>query len=412
MIQTGGDSDGISKIRTFAPCGDNGGCDWVETTTDLQLGRWYASNQQLPDGTQAVIGGRNAFTVEYVPANGRGQTELQLLIDTNSAQYDNLYPFVHLLPNNDLFIFANKDSILFNWQTNTVVKNLPTLAGGPRNYPSAGSSVMLPLTAADNYEGVEVLVCGGAAEGAYNNPTAQYDALNTCGRINPLAGTPRWATETMPQRRTMGDMILVPTGGVIIINGASKGSQGWGFASDPVYTPVLYSPGAAAGRRFQTLAGSGIPRMYHSTANLLADGRILVAGSNTHQFYTFNGEFPTELRIEAFSPPYLGGDRPELAVGGALGYGDAFTATVTYGGDLNGGNIDLTLASAPFVTHSYAMGQRLLWLGVTAPVAAGAGKYTVDATAPPSSTIAPAGYYMLFAVANGVPSYASWVKVG
>lgn len=113
----------------------------------------------------------------------------------------------------------------------------------------------------------------------------------------------------MPQRRTMGDMILVPTVGVIIINGASKGSQGWGFASDPVYTPVLYSPGAAAGRRFQTLAGSGIPRMYHSTANLLADGRILVAGSNTHQFYTFNGEFPTELRIEAFSPPYLGGDR-------------------------------------------------------------------------------------------------------
>ena len=69
-------------------------------------------------------------------------------------------------------------------------------------------------------------------------------------------------------------------------------------------TPVLYAtnnPGA----RFQTLAAISIPRLYHSTANLLPDGRILIAGSNTHQYYTLNGTFPTELRTEAYSPPYL-----------------------------------------------------------------------------------------------------------
>ncbi|KAG0627529.1 hypothetical protein M758_2G208700 [Ceratodon purpureus] len=407
MVQTGGDADGLSKIRNFSPCGDNGGCDWDETNTPLQAGRWYASNQQLPDGTQAVVGGRNAFTIEYVPANGRGQYQLQLLKDTNDAQNDNLYPYVHLLPNNNLFIFANRDSCQYNWQTNTVVRNYPTIPGEPRNYPSAGSSVMLPLYSPFN--GAEVLVCGGAAAGSFSNPGAMMPASNTCGRINPLAANPGWAMETMPQRRTMGDMILTPDGNVIIINGASKGSQGWGYASDPVYTPVLYYPGAAAGKRFQTLAGSGTPRLYHSTANLLPDGRILVAGSNTHQFYTFTGQFPTELSIEAFSPPYLGGERPGLTVGG-IAYGKAFTATVTYGGALNG-NIALNMASAPFVTHSYAMGQRLLALAVGKPVAAGAGKYTVDATAPPSSTIAPGGYYMIFAVANGSPSYASWVKL-
>lgn len=76
------------QIRDFTPCGDNGACDWTETTTNLQLGRWYASNQQLPDGTQAVVGGRNAFTIEYVPANGRGQFQLPLLTAVSTSITD------------------------------------------------------------------------------------------------------------------------------------------------------------------------------------------------------------------------------------------------------------------------------------------------------------------------------------
>jgi hypothetical protein len=328
-------------------------------------------------------------------------------VQTNDAQNDNLYPFVHLLPNNNLFIFANRDSCQYNWQKNTVVRDYPTMPGGPRNYPSAGSSVMLPLTAP--FTDCEVVICGGAAAGAYSNPNEQPGAQNTCGRMDPLAANPGWAMETMPMGRIMGDMILTPDANVLIINGAGKGSQGWGYASAPVYTPVTYYPGAGAGKRFATLAGSGIARMYHSTASLLPDGRILVAGSNTHQFYTFTGAFPTELRIEAFSPPYLGGKRPGLTLPGNFAYGKGFTATVTYTGTVT--YIALNMASAPFVTHSFAQGQRLLQLPVGAPVAAGAGKYTVTSTAPPSSTIAPAGYYMVFAVANGAPSYASWVKI-
>jgi hypothetical protein len=108
--------------------------------------------------------------------------------------------------------------------------------------------------------------------------------------------------ENMPMTRNMGDMVLLPTRQVLIINGAENGSQGWGFATNAVLNPVLYNPGFAAGTRFQTMTATTIPRVYHSTANLLPDGRILVAGSNTHQFYTFTQPFPTELRIEAYSP--------------------------------------------------------------------------------------------------------------
>jgi hypothetical protein len=265
---------------------------------------------------------------------------------------DNLYPFVHLLPNNQLFIFANRDSILYNWDTNTVAKEFPTIPGEPRNYPSAGSSVMLPLSGNADFGNPEILVCGGAAYGAYLNPGAGQPASQTCGRIAPLAAGAGWAMENMPQRRLMGDMILLPTKDVLIINGAANGAQGWGNAQNPVKNPVLYKPYNGAGARFSTLAGTGIPRVYHSTANLLPDGRVLVAGSNTHQFYTLAGYLPTELRVEAFSPPYFGATRPTFAAApGGLKYGEAFTATVKAA---NPKYIELNLASAPFVTHSYA----------------------------------------------------------
>jgi len=59
-----------AQIRTFAPCPGDGNCNWVETGTPLQNGRWYATNQRMPDGSQAIFGGRSCDTVEYVPSKG------------------------------------------------------------------------------------------------------------------------------------------------------------------------------------------------------------------------------------------------------------------------------------------------------------------------------------------------------
>jgi hypothetical protein len=273
-------------------------------------------------------------------------------LQANDAQNDNLYPYVHLLPNNQLFIFANQDSILYDWKTNTVAANLPTLTGGPRNYPSAGSSVLLPLSGFNGWTAPEILVCGGATYGAFLNPGAAIPATQSCGRIAPLDANPGWALENMPMRRNMGDMLLLPDRNVLILNGAANGAQGWGNAQNPVTTPVLYNPNGAAGARFQTLTATDIPRVYHSTANVLPDGSVLVAGSNTHQFYTLTGYLPTELRIERFSPPYLGGAGPAIAnAPGELAYGAAFTATINNG---NPKFIDLNLLSASYSTHSFS----------------------------------------------------------
>lgn len=78
LVQTGGDVDGPMKIQMFTPCGD-GTCNLVEQDTQLQNGRWYASNQILPDGMQIIVGGHSSQTIEYVPANCRGTIVLNIL---------------------------------------------------------------------------------------------------------------------------------------------------------------------------------------------------------------------------------------------------------------------------------------------------------------------------------------------
>lgn len=208
------------------PCEPTGTCDWVESTTELQSGRWYSTNQLLPDGRQIIIGGRAAYNLEFIPPNANGPLYFPFLNATNDDQNDNLYPYVHLLPNGNLFIFANRDSIEYNYATDTVVRTFPQIPGEPRNYPSAGSSVMLPLLASNNFSVVEILVCGGAQYGAYLNSAAGMTCSNTCGRMVVSDPAPTWAMDDiMPIPRCMGDMILLPTRDVMIINGAQQGSQ-------------------------------------------------------------------------------------------------------------------------------------------------------------------------------------------
>ncbi|KAG0593030.1 hypothetical protein KC19_1G299800 [Ceratodon purpureus] len=404
MVQTGGDFEGNRKIRTLAPCAAGGNCDWTELKEPLAVGRWYSSNQLLPSGIrQIIVGGRAAASYEFYPKRkpGEGAFKLGMLAGT-----DNLYPFVYLLPNGDLFIFANRNSVQLNWGSGKVVRNYPIIPGNPRNYPSAGSAVLLPLTSQTGFGVAEVMICGGAAAGASRTGNVNAPASASCGRMVVTAGNPKWAMSNMPIRRTMGDMINLPSGDVLIINGAQNGFQGWGKANNPALNPVNYNPTTG---RYQVFAKTNIPRLYHSTANLLSDGRILLAGSNTHQFYTYTGKFPTELRVEAFSPPYLqNGNRPAMTGWPrTLKYKQVFV--VTFNVPARNGGVEVIMNSAPYVTHTYAQGQRQVKLKTTAPVKAGRG-WSVQATAVPGATIAPPSYYIMFLVQNGIPSNGVWVK--
>ncbi|KAL2631902.1 hypothetical protein R1flu_016588 [Riccia fluitans] len=422
LVQTGGDYTGISAIRRFVPCAESDGkCDWKEDKAKMYEHRWYASNQLLPDGTFIVVGGRAQFTLEFVPPKSGNATYLPLLEETNDFQADNMYPFVHLLPDGNLFIFANRDSIIYDYKKNLTLRKLPRIPGTPRSYPSAGSSVMLPLQAGDGFSRVEILICGGAQLGAWAHPERKLSAANDCGRMVVTDPDPEWIMEKMPIRRNMGDMVLLPNHHTLIINGAKRGSQGWGFAEDPALHPVEYDPYGTPGYRFTIMNPTFIPRLYHSTANLLPDGSVLLAGSNTHQFYTFNDTYNTELRVEQFLPEYLSSDydylRPVITESPkSVGHGENFTITVTIPSrPLFENQIELVLLSSPFTTHSYSQGQRMLNLGVEEPILldadSGSYSYQITGRSPPSGNVAPAAYYMLFAVNYHVPGEAVWLQI-
>lgn len=321
----------------------------------------------------------------------------------------------------NLFIFANNRAVLFDYVNAVVVKNYPIIPGGdPRNYPSSSSAVLLPLKTG---AGAEVLVCGGAPKEAFlsaNNNGTFVKALDTCGRIRIDDPNPNWIMETMPGPRVMGDMILLPNGHVLIINGAGSGTAGFEIGREPVLSPVIYRPDNPIGSRFEAQSSSSIPRMYHSTAVLLRDGRVLIGGSNPHWGYNFTGvQFPTELALEAFSPSYLNSSfssiRPQIISPVSLSK-ISYTQQVVVGFTIPSGQVDynsviVAMVSPPFSTHSFSMNQRVLVLG-GGDVTVNGDSYRIRVVTPGSGNLAPPGYYLLFVVHQNIPSEGIWVQIG
>ncbi|CAL9030919.1 unnamed protein product [Prunus brigantina] len=428
LLQTGGYGSGTRRIRYFKPCGD-GQCDWRQSERSLADDRWYASNQLLPEPDRIiVVGGRRTFTYEFVPkmSSNEGSHDLSFLHQTydRSEGGNNLYPFLHLSSDGNLFIFANRDSILFNYRSNTVIKTFPRIPGdGSRNYPGSGSSVILPLDHTNNFQRMEVMVCGGAASGAHRaaGQNRFLKGLSSCGRMVITGNRHKWNMENMPGSRLLSDILILPTGNVLIINGAKRGSGGWNNARNASLQPYLYNPNHKLGKRFSVLKSTKIARMYHSSAILLPDGRVLVGGGNPHESYTFsNVAYPTELRLQAFAPHYMGRQyhtyRP---INLTINYGHGDLSGVRYGGDFNvsfwlgrkpSKVVEFSAYAPPFTTHSISMNQRLLKLRCKKLVRAEGGLMHAVLEAPPSPNVAPSGYYMLTVVNGGIPSISQWVR--
>nr|CAD1834443.1 unnamed protein product [Ananas comosus var. bracteatus] len=408
---TGGHGEGSRKIRYYRPCSDRR-CGWEESNASLANERWYATNQVLPEKDRVfIVGGLKVFTYEFMPKSSSSESafELPFLRQTRSRREGggNLYPFVHLSTDGNLFIFANRDSILFNYRRNRVIKHFPTIPGdGGRNYPSTGSSVLLPLEYKDGFRKAEVMVCGGAAAGAFRAAKHHHylKALSSCGRLVVTADNPKWAMEEMPGPRLMSDMVILPI----------EGHQ-------PAYHPFLYKPKKKVGTRFSVLRSSRIARMYHSSAIVLPDGRILVAGSNPYKRYLFNSgaRYPTELRVEAFTPHYMGKFYDEKRVSNVSIECNSRSNGIRYGEEFNvmfalarrSEEIGFHVYAPPFATHSISMSQRMLKLGYRELVReVGGTTHSAVVLAPPSPAVAPAGFYLLTVVNGGIPSKSEWVR--
>ncbi|KAL8128702.1 hypothetical protein V2J09_017857 [Rumex salicifolius] len=425
LINTGGWFDGEKSVRYIGDCET---CDFRESATKLSEIRWYGTQVQLATGQYIVLGGRRAFNYEFVAPEGKaspGKIDLPFLLTTTDMYENNLYPFVHLAPDGHLFIFANNKSIMLDPIKNKIVRKYPDLPGGARNYPGSGSSALLPIKLKRGQKDapdLEVLICGGgqvASFGKAERESVFIPALDTCGRMKLMQRNAEWEMERMPSPRIMGDMLILPNGLLLMINGAQRGSSGWTYADEPNLTPVLYRPESPKGQRFRNLQPTNIPRMYHSSSALLQCGKILVAGSNTNPSYQFNAKFPTEVRVEKFAPPYLDTEmdqyRPTvnaMMVPKKACYGADLIIPLNLGQqNVKAEEMTVGFYKPPFTTHGYSMNQRLLELAVTDLTPGLTDEWTLVAQAPLKPTLAPPGFYLMFVSYRGVPGAGSWIHL-
>lgn len=401
----------------WQPCEDNS-CEWIENPADpaweMTGNRWYVSFTTLPSGDLFILGGSNESlainryatnnpTWELYPKAADFQpVHIPFMVD---AMPNNLYPNVYTLPDGNLYIFANQKSCIYSVERREEIKRLPDLPGGPRSYPLTGSHVLLPLDPAKNYAH-EILVCGGSEA-----MTTHSNALSSCGRINLHADDPQWEMDEMPTPRLMSDAVILADGKVMLLNGAQVGYAGFLRASNPIYTPVVYDPDAPLGQRFTEWTPSNIARMYHSVATLLPDGTVFVAGSNQNSEVRFeNVPFPTEYRVESFTPPYLTTDleRPEIVseIPEKLTYDQKLDIVIDVKAtDKYEPDVTFMIGHRGFVTHSTHMSQRVTKL-VSTKTSEDGTKITYSVAMPPNANLMPPGPHYIHMLNNGVPSKA------
>lgn len=290
---------------------------------------------------------------------------------------------------------------------------------------------MLPLTPANNYTAT-ILFCGGSnRQNNEWNPNrfviVSFPADNSCVRITP-DGDKKWYDDSkLPEGRAMGNFIFLPDGTIFLANGAGLGTSGYGtqswtigdsYADQPRLTPLIYFPSNQSFSR-AGLTNSTIPRLYHSSAILLPDGSVFIAGSNPHPDYVVDTTYPTEYRTERFYPWYYSKRRPDPnGLLCQLGYGGSYFNVTLSNDDMNGDpntNAPLTKAvivRTGFSTHGLNMGQRYLELQTS---------YTINldrtvtlhvSQLPPNPNILAPGPAVIHIVVAGVPSVGKIIMVG
>ncbi|KAJ3103243.1 hypothetical protein HDU96_009365 [Phlyctochytrium bullatum] len=412
---------GYQGVRLYRPTGKpgvNGTTDWEESWREvrLQKNRWYPTMVQMKNGSFAVFGGSfdtnniiGECTVEVVPKAGR-PLEIPLLTDT---LLKNLYPFAYLLPSGNLFLLADNRAQILDGDTFDLIRELPKIPGavtgrggnplgeGGRTYPNSAAGVILPIRP-PYQDPLELLFCGGGT--GVGKP-----AIENCVRIKPEVQGEDWKIERMPSARILMNFVALPDLTFLIVNGAATGVAGFGAAADPIGDAYIYDPSKPENQRISILDWTDIPRMYHSGAQLLHDGRVLIYGNSPA-----DPRYPRDYRLEMFKPPYLtsGAARPSVTVNdGGIEKAFAYGSTMSVTANIPSGNVNTvraSLVSPGGNTHYTHMGQRSLELKVASN---GGNSFTLGPL-PTNEYLLPPGNYLLHILDGPTPSEGVWVRIG
>lgn len=387
---------------------------WTRRSELMTDRRWYPTQTVLADGRVLTVSG---ITIQP------GQSNLPERYDynaftwtslTSAAPYDSmtLYPFMFVVPDSAGTV-VHVGPKFKNGRIEKMVN--PDLAS-PSWADFAASS--LHGASAVMYDKGKVLKSGGRPPGT--NPDTVM--VKTGAEVISLLTSQVTATGNMNRRRHYHNLTVLPNGRVLATGGAIRARGGVPWCSEAVYETEIWNPGDGTWTLVapMTHRDPDMPRLYHSTALLLPDGRILSAGGECYtpgpdpdicpghsSQYCTSGDF--------FEPPYLFNasnvriddttDRPQVSsIPVLVATGSTFTVTATPGSGTSLGAASFIRPAA--VTHGYDQDQRFVPLTYTS------NGNTRTVTAPSMAEEAPPGYYMLFFVNDlGYPSTGRLVEV-
>ncbi len=343
----------------------------------MNRARWYATGTTLPDGSIFVQGGLDGedFPEHWTPENG---AEL-LPLDTSGLDW--YYPRNFVIPDGRIFGIDTDGNMFFVSEQLDSLQVVGQL--GEEHWGQNTTAVM--------FEPGKILFFGGSTRKALVIDVTSGNPVVT--QTGSISGIRHWVNGT-----------LLPDGRVLATGGSVKDSTA--FFYDPIETygsnmsAEIWDPRTGQ----WTVRDQGqVPRLYHSTALLLPDGRILSAG----------GGAPGPIvntDAELYSPDYLvaanGQPTPRLTITGLssteLAAGQQVTVGVSAGADV----ARVTLVKSGSVTHSFNMDQRFVELPFDT-----AGD-TVTATLPVNDATITPGFYLLSVLdENDIPSESEIVHV-
>jgi hypothetical protein len=204
--------------------------------------------------------------------------------------------------------------------------------------------------------------------------------------------SPIWRpVDSMSFARAYQNLTLLPDGSVLVSGGGPDSAST--RIANAVLPAEIWSPGTETWRTVASMHG---PRLYHSIALLMPDGRVWISGGGRAEDLVAGSD---QLNNEFYSPPYLfKGARPTItSAPAALQHGQAFTVQTPDAARI----AKVSLLRFGAVTHAFNTGQRFFPLSFTA----GSGSLTV--TGPASNQAAPGSYLLFIIDTNGVPSVAA-----
>ena len=366
---------GMDKATTFDPVTET----WAPLPS-MAYRRWYPTLTALADGRAIIMSGSENSESVFV--------EIPEIYDPVANTWTQLgnarlsvpqYPMMYLLPSGKLLQSGSTET-----PTATRVLDIPSQTWSvlDSRVLEGGSGVM--------YRPGLIMKSGSASNDGVT-PTAVSAA--TTYVLDTTVASPAWrATTSMQFPRTFHNLTSLADGTVLVTSGSQRKSET--NLSAAVLPAELWSPDTET---WTTMAPMRTPRIYHSTAVLLPDGRVAVSGSGNIAGAT------DQKNLEIFSPPYLfKGSRPVLtSAPSRIEYGTTFTIQTPNAQDIKAVN----LLRPGAATHNFDQDQRFVPLSFSK----GSGALQVQASTNPN--VVPPGYYMLFLINNaGVPSVAQFVR--